>query len=240
MTGATISCVVPVFNGERYLAEALDSVLRQTRPPDEIVVVDDGSSDRSAEIVRGYGNRVRYVRQDNRGAAAARNRGVELAGGELLAFIDQDDLWRPHKLELQLASFAADPGLDICVSHVDLQWDSARAEEQAALGEHRRARRVPGYTTPAMLARRSAFARIGPLDTRLTRADATDWFLRGIDLGLSILLIPQALLVHRMHDTNLSRHRESGKREFVRLVKATLDRRRRLAVGSGYRSGGDR
>jgi len=240
VTGATISCVVPVFNGERYLAEALDSVLRQTRPPDEIVIVDDGSTDGSAEVVRRYGDRVRYVRQDNRGGAAARNRGVELSGGEFLAFIDQDDLWRPQKLELQLASFAADPSLDICVSHVELLWDPARAEERAALGDHRRARRVPGYTTPAMLARRAAFARIGPLDTRLTLADATDWFLRGIDLGLSIRLIPQALLVHRMHDGNLSRRKEPGKREFVRLVKATLDRRRRLAAGSRRRAGDSR
>jgi glycosyltransferase involved in cell wall biosynthesis len=237
VTGATISCIVPVFNGERYLAQALDSVLGQTRPPDEIVIVDDGSTDGSAGVVRGYGDRVRYVRQDNRGAAAARNRGVELSGGEFLTFIDQDDLWRPQKLELQVASFAADPGLDICISHVELLWDPARAEERAALGDHRRARRVPGYTTPAMLARRAAFARIGPLDTRLVQADATDWFLRGIDAGLSIRLMPQALLIHRMHDGNLSRRREPGKREFVRLVKATLDRRR-LAAAS-RRSVGD-
>lgn len=230
MSGPTISCVVPVFNGERYLAAALDSVLAQTRPPDEIVIVDDGSSDGSPEIVRRYGDRVRYVRQNNRGAASARNRGVELCGGELLAFIDQDDLWLPQKLELQLASFAADPGLDICICHVQLRWESARAAERAALGEHRRAGCVPGYATPAMLARRTAFARIGPLDARLTVADATDWFLRGIDLGVSIQLLPQALVAHRMHDGNLSRRRESGKREFVRLVKATLDRRRHLAA----------
>jgi GT2 family glycosyltransferase len=96
---------------------------------------------------------------------------------------------------------------------------------------------VPGYTTPAMLARRTAFARTGPLDMRLAHADATDWFLRAIDLGLSIRLIPHALLVHRMHDGNLSRRRESGRREFVRLVKATLDRRRRVAAGDGRRAG---
>jgi glycosyltransferase involved in cell wall biosynthesis len=240
VTGTTISCVVPVFNGERYLAEALDSVLRQSRPPDEIVIVDDGSTDGSAEVVRRYGDRVRYVRQTNRGAAAARNRGVELSRGQFLAFIDQDDLWQPQKLELQLASFAADPGLDICVSHVELLWDPARAEERAALGNHRRAKCVPGYTTPAMLARRAAFAQIGPLDARLLLADATDWFLRGIDLGLSIRLIPQALLVHRMHAGNLSRHTQAGKPEFVRVVKATLDRRRRLAAGSRRDAGDSR
>jgi len=231
MTAATVSCIVPVFNGERYLAAALESVLGQSRSPDEIVVVDDGSTDGSAAVVRRYGSRVRYFRQDPRGAAAARNRGVELSGGDFLAFIDQDDLWRPRKLERQLASFAADPGLDICISHAELLWEPARAAERAALGDHRRARCVAGYTTPAMLARRSAFERIGPFDAELVLADATDWFLRAIDRALSILLLPEALLVHRMHDGNLSRHAEPGRREFVRLVKATLDRRRRLAAG---------
>lgn len=230
MMATTVSCIVPVFNGERYLAAALDSVLSQSRPADEIVVIDDGSVDGSAAVIRGYASRVRYIPQEHRGAAAARNRGVELSGGEFLAFIDQDDLWRPHKLERQLASFAADPDLEVCISHVEMLWESARAAERAALGDHRRARRVPGYTTPAMLARRSAFERIGLFDSGLVLADATDWFLRAIDEGLSILLLPEALLVHRMHDGNLSRRAAPGKREFVRLVKATLDRRRRRAA----------
>lgn len=227
-----ISCIVPVWNGERYLAEALDSVLAQTRPPDEIVVVDDGSTDGSADIVRGYGARMRYVFQSNAGSAAARNRGVEEARGDLLCFLDQDDLWVRHKLEWQLRYFATRPATDVCAGQVELFWVAELAGEGRRYREHARGHRVPGYTAPAMLARRSAFDRVGRFNPGLTFADATDWFLRAIDLGLDIAVLPEVVLHHRMHRLNLTRQRDASKREFVRIVKTTLDRRRR-AAGSG-------
>ncbi|MFI4903425.1 MAG: glycosyltransferase family 2 protein, partial [Burkholderiales bacterium] len=96
-----VSVVMPMYNGEAYVAEALDSVLAQTRPADEIVVVDDGSHDASAAIVARYSG-VRYVRQANGGCAAARNRGVAEAGGDVVAFIDQDDRWLPGHLARML------------------------------------------------------------------------------------------------------------------------------------------
>ena len=88
---ATISCIVPVYNGARFLAEALESILAQSLPPDEIIVVDDGSTDDTPAVVAAYGT-VDYVRQENRGPAAARNRGVTLARGDFLSFLDADDL----------------------------------------------------------------------------------------------------------------------------------------------------
>src|SRR3954451_22735593 len=86
-----VSCIVPVFNGERYLREALQSILAQSYRPIEVVVVDDGSTDRSPVVVAGFGREVRYLRQENAGPAAARNHGVQEARGELLAFLDADD-----------------------------------------------------------------------------------------------------------------------------------------------------
>ena len=99
-----VSVILPVHNGERYLADALQSVLEQTRPPDQIVVVDDGSIDRSAQIIKGFGAafEVIYLFQEKKGPAAARNSGLERATGDLVAFLDCDDLWAPGHLEQAL------------------------------------------------------------------------------------------------------------------------------------------
>ena len=95
-----ISAVLPAYNAEKYISRALDSVLKQTRPADEIIVIDDGSTDSTAEIIKGYGDKIRYVYQDNGGESAARNRGVQEASCEWIAFLDSDDEWLEHNLEL--------------------------------------------------------------------------------------------------------------------------------------------
>jgi glycosyltransferase involved in cell wall biosynthesis len=224
-----VSCIIPVFNGERHLAEAVDSVLGQTEPAHEILAIDDGSTDGSAEVLARYGDRVRYVRKPHGGPASTRNHGVSIAAGEFVAFLDQDDRWHPAKLAWQLACFAEDPHLDLCFGHAELFWDPGLEDERDAYRDHARGTRVPAYSTPTLLARRSAFARVGPLDTDLLFGDATDWTLRAIDAGLKTRLLPETLLYHRMHASNLTRRREASKAEFVRIVRATLARRRAVA-----------
>jgi glycosyltransferase involved in cell wall biosynthesis len=117
-----VSCIVPVSNGERYLREALDSILAQTYRPTEIIVADDGSTDTTPAVATCYGDRIRYVKQDNAGAPTARNRGLRLARGEFVAFLDSDDLWHPEKLERQMRRFEARPELDHCVTHLQNFW----------------------------------------------------------------------------------------------------------------------
>src|SRR3954469_7166587 len=116
-----ISVVIPVYNGEAFLDQAIESALAQTWPRTEVVVVDDGSTDRSAEIAGSYP--VELVRQENRGVGAARNRGVDAANGELLSFLDQDDMLRPEKLERQLEALLAEPeaGMSSCQMRVFLE-----------------------------------------------------------------------------------------------------------------------
>src|SRR5215469_8348389 len=103
MKSPLVSCIVPVFNGEQYLAEALDSILTQTYRPLEIIVADDGSTDGTAAVVARYGNRVRYLFQPNAGTAAACNLGIKAAQGDFIGFLAADDLWHPEKLARQLA-----------------------------------------------------------------------------------------------------------------------------------------
>src|SRR5438445_642587 len=102
MSSPSIGVVMPVFNGAAHLAEALDSVLAQTLPPARVVVVDDGSTDGSAALLRRYGDRITLVSQTNHGQAHARRTGADAAGGELIAFIDQDDVWDVDKLARQV------------------------------------------------------------------------------------------------------------------------------------------
>lgn len=222
----TISVIVPCYNGERFLAEAIDSILGQTRPPEEILIVDDGSTDATAQIARGYEPRVTLIQQDNAGPASARNDGIFRATGSLLAFLDQDDLWLPHKLERQCECLAADPELDICYSHVQRLWSEELEDEAQRVRDQPRGDIVPAYATISMLARRRAFDRVGELSHDLKFGDAIDWALRARDLGLNMLMLDDVLVRHREHHHNLTRQREENADEFLHIVKRTLDRRR--------------
>ena len=226
MTDPSISVIVPCYNGRRYLAEALDSVLTQTHRALEVIVVDDGSTDDSPRIAQGYGNRVSLVQQSNAGPAAARNAGIARATGDLLAFIDQDDLWLPDKLAIQCVAFRDDPSLDLCYCHVQRLWSAELDHEARRYRDRPRGDIVPGYATISLLARRDAFARVGTLSHDLRFGDAIDWVLRARDLGLNIIMLDDVLVRHREHADNLTRRREENADEFLRIVKRSLDRRR--------------
>ena len=118
MSAALITVIIGAYNAERYLAEAIDSVLAQTHPRLELIVVDDGSTDGTGDVAEAYGDPVRCIRQENGGMAAARNRAVPEARGDYLAFLDADDRFPPDKLAGQLAVFEADPDLDVVYGHV--------------------------------------------------------------------------------------------------------------------------
>src|SRR3954447_25406386 len=111
--GPTISVVVPAYNEERYIAEALDAVLAQTRSPLEVIVVDDGSTDGTHEVVAGYGDTVRLIEQENRGCPGAFDTGFREARGEFVALCPADDVWEPHKLQWQQDALRAHPEVDV-------------------------------------------------------------------------------------------------------------------------------
>jgi glycosyltransferase involved in cell wall biosynthesis len=227
-----ISCIVPVFNGETYLGEALDSILAQTYQALEIIVADDGSTDGTPAIAARYGNQIRYFRRNNAGASAARNLGLSVARGEFVAFLDSDDLWHPEKLARQLARFHAQPGLDLCVTHVQNFWIPELKEEAERLRDHRIAQPLPGYVLQALLARRALFKTVGNFNVALLyAADATEWFVRAIEHGAVVELMPDVLVFRRLHRTNLTRQMASASREeYLQILKTILDRRRQKAT----------
>jgi glycosyltransferase involved in cell wall biosynthesis len=223
-----ISCIVPVRNGERYLADTVDSILAQTHTPLEIILVDNQSTDGTAAIARRYASRVRYV--FNNGAtdpATGRNVGLAAATGAFLAFLDADDLWLPHKTAVQLQQFAAQPGLDICVAQLENFWSPDVPAGARWFHDDRRPMIVTAWMPQAMLATRDAFTRFGPWDPAQGHAANSEWFARAQARGARTAVAPEVLVRRRLHATNTSRlGAHDSHDDHLRMVKRLLDQKR--------------
>ncbi|WP_018232759.1 glycosyltransferase family 2 protein [Thioalkalivibrio thiocyanodenitrificans] len=220
-----VSVIIPTYNRADYLVDAIDSVLNQTVPVDEIIVIDDGSTDHTAASLRGYSRSVRLLRQDRAGAGAARNRGVHEARGELIAFLDSDDLWTPVKMELQLAAMAAHPGVDIVFGHAE-QFISSDVPAADAARLHCPNEPVPGYVFGSMLLPRPVFQRVGPIATAWRVGEFIDWYDRARALGLHIHMLEATLLRRRVHGPDQMAATREVYGDYARVLKAALDRRR--------------
>jgi glycosyltransferase involved in cell wall biosynthesis len=225
MTTSDVSVVIPVYNGERYLAEAVESVLIQEPRPAEVILVDDGSTDDSAAVAARFGRRIRYERQSNAGQSAARNRGVSLARGSLLAFLDDDDYWAPGKLGLQLEALDADPTLEAVFGHVR-QFVSPELPADIACKVRYHAEVMPGHIPGAMLIRRGAFERVGPFDPQWQVGEFIQWYARAVEVNLRTTMLPDVVLHRRLHDDNQGIRQRAESIQYVRILKAALDRRR--------------
>ncbi len=222
-----ISCLIPAYNVERYLGAAIDSVLAQTAPAAEIVVVDDGSTDGTAAVAERYGDRVRLVRTLHQGYTRARDAALAAARGSFIAYLDADDLWLPGKLERQLEVFAADPVLDLCVTRFVNFWEPELATEEARYRGHPLAEPMAGYVVPTLLARREVFDRVGGF---AAAGSDTGWFARAAAEGVKIEFLEDVLMRRRFHPGNHSRT-ELPARSLFDLIKIRLDAKR------GSRSG---
>ena len=214
-----VSVVMPAYNAERHIGEALQSVLAQTYTPVEIVVVDDGSRDATAETVRRFGPRVRFTAQTNAGAGAARNRGLAMACGRYIAFLDADDSWPPKKLARQVEILEANPGCDLLFGQV----------QQFLHGAEDLGSPEPGILPGTLLARREAFERVGPLAEDLKLGEFIDWYARAKEAGLSTRIEPAVWLRRRIHQDNLGVRERASRGDYLRVLKAAMDRRRQSA-----------
>jgi glycosyltransferase involved in cell wall biosynthesis len=219
-----ISVIIPVFNGERYLAESIESVLAQDYQPLEVLVVDDGSSDGSASVGERYGPRVQCYRREHTGVAASVNAGVALSSGPLLAFNDADDVWLPGKLRLHAAVLAAEPALDMVFGHVQQFVSPELADLQPA--PRLDFEPLKGIHIGAMLLRRSAWLRAGGFDPTWNMAVIADWYLRATEAGLTHRMLPEVVMRRRVHQNNLTRRERRGYEEYLLILKRSLDRRR--------------
>ncbi len=226
-----VSVVIPVFNGARFLAACLDSVAAQSYERLEVVVVDDGSTDGGLAAARGRAG-VRVLRQANRGVAAARNAGVAASSGELVAFLDQDDLWAEEKTARQVEAMARRPDAAATVVHMRTFLEPGTAPP-AWLRPETLERPFAAYTPSALMVRRHVFDALGPFEVSLRDAADGDFLLRLVEAGQEVAVLDEVLLHRRIHADNASRHVDEAHRALLRVVRASVARRRRAAGGGG-------
>ena len=231
MSVPLITVIIGAYNAERYLAEAIESVLAGTYRNFELIVVDDGSTDRTGEIAESYGDPVRCIRQANGGMAASRNRAIPEARGDYLAFLDADDRFPPDKLERQLAVFEADPELDVVYGHVT-EFLSPDLDEGARALLREPEHDVPWPTPNLMLVKRESFLRVGLFSTDLKVGIGVDWHARANELGLRSAVPPILALERRLHAENNGIRQRESKPQYLHVLKAALDRRRAEADGA--------
>lgn len=226
----SVSVVIPVYNGTAFLADAIASIRAQERPPDEIIVVDDASTDGSGEAAAAMGDDIVVITHDtNRTLPAARNSGVESSQGDIVTFLDVDDLWAPAKLRLQTELLDAHPDVSVVVG---------QTHKMRMVPEREGATRFEPWGEPELLLsmgataiRRPAFDQVGAYDTSLAFTCDWDWFMRAREHGLTLRTHPEVVQYYRRHETNLTEDADYGNQDTLRMLRMSIGRRR--AAGGG-------
>ena len=216
-----VSVIIPVFNAEPFLGETLASVLAQDYEPFEVIVVDDGSTDGSAAIVRAHAP-VRYLHQENQGPSAARNTAAQHARGELFAYVDADDLVPPDKLRLQCGYLDEHPGVAAVLGRQEWIDPPPGLIRDAVWGD------PDGIPLNSLVVRAETVRRVGPFDEE--RGGDMDFLVRMRELGLEFVVLPHVVVQRRYHGGNLVAGRNLSPLPPISL-KEKLDRERARAAG---------
>jgi len=223
-----VSVVTAVYNGEDFLEEALQSLFAQDYEPFESIVVDDGSSDRSGDIAQSFP--VRYVRQENAGAAAARNVGIGLATGQYVTFLDADDVLPPNKLTLQASHLMDNPNVGCVVGRQEIRFEGVEPPEwlkhDPVYGD------VEGIPLLAAMLTREALETVGGFDPTFGFAEDRDLFVRLREAGIEIAVLAEIVLYRRFHGENQN-FKPPAEVPLFRSLKAKLDRTREASDSIG-------
>lgn len=222
--GLAVSLIVVVRNGERFTAEALDSVFRSDTKSVEVLVVDGGSTDRTVEIARGF-PLTRVVAKQATGIADAYNQGIAMARGDLVVFISYDDIWEPGKLDRQVTFMRQHPMVGYTVTMVGHFLD-AGARLPPGFRAELLDRPVPGFIMEALVVRKSVFGQVGLFDRSFSVSEDTDWFARARDAGVPMAILPEVLVRKRVHGTESSLTTPSSNALLLRAMRGSIQRKR--------------
>lgn len=214
-----VSVIIPTYNAGRFVGQAVQSVLEQTYRPYEIIVVDDGSTDGTKDVLQQFNNCIKYLYQENRGPSAARNEGIKIAAGEYICFLDADDLWTPNKLEAQIALMERSRHIGLVFSDHE-QFDGDRVVSRSFLAEKAFCSELIRHTpiqrafeklvvenfisTPTVMIRKECLDKVGLFDESVKSIEDLDMWLR-ISAHFEIACLPLILCKRRIHNSNISR-----------------------------------
>ena len=227
MNEQQISVILPVFDGALFVAEAIESVLTQNYDPLQLIVINDGSTDNTEQIVQAY-PQITYIYQENAGVAVARNAGLAAATGEYITFIDADDLWPPQKLAIQMDFLKANPQVQIVMGRTQFVYmQDARLR---TTGEGAPMHQVTFVFLGSGLYRHSTFDQVGGFNPEIRGGDDLDWFIRAAEHDITIESIPNVMLHRRLHAENLTNSLQEVRAGIFKIIKYSLDRRRTQGI----------
>jgi glycosyltransferase involved in cell wall biosynthesis len=219
-----VSVIIPVYNYEKYLASAIESVLNQSYQPLELIVVDDGSTDKSAAIAQSY-KEVHYISQTNQGVAAARNTGIAAACGMFMAFLDADDTWPERKLQIQVGYLREHPSVMFTIAKINNVPEPGLNIQPQALQSILKSDQI-GMAT--MVARKNVFDKIGSFDSRYQVGEDLEWLTRAKDEGILMVILPEVLLHRRIHNSNMSiKQPQACNKARLQIIKESIARQRK-------------
>jgi glycosyltransferase involved in cell wall biosynthesis len=234
-----VSVVIPAYNSERFLGEAIESVLAQTYATVETIVVDDGSSDGTIEVARAHPG-VTVIEQENSGPSAARNRGFAASHGEFIAFHDSDDVMTPDKLAVQVGHMLDNPAVGCVLAEQELIveegaelpfWVEGTEVEVVMPPRPPELEDEPMVHPMTMVVRRETFERVGDFDESMRAAEDFDWMLRATEEGVEIARLSEVLLRRRVHPDSLTQDAAAARAGIFRAFKARIERHRARAAG---------
>ena len=221
-----VSAIVAVYNGADRLAAAIDSILAQDRPPHEIIVVDDGSTDATPDVIRSYGSAIRSFHQPNAGLSAAHNRALAEVTGDAIAFLDHDDVWPTNRLSVMAKALQSDESADVIAGRVEIVVDGIKV-----VGTKNAMRRPDRpWSVQSLLIRKNVFDRVGLFDVQLKSGMDLDWYSRAREAEIRYALVPETSLIYYMHTSNMTRDLSAMFGGTLSAFKKALDRRRRNAT----------
>jgi len=221
-----VSVIMTAYNAEKHVVEAIESVFSQTYNDIELICVNDGSTDKTKEILLSYGERIKYLEHDtNMGIAVGRNTGLAVARREYIAFIDADDIWKPQKLLMQINFLESNPSVDIVFGHMQHFLSPELSEEEKNI-RHCPEHPVPATAPSAFFTKKRSFDIVGSFEKKWRVGEFIDWMSRAKTKGLSYNVLPEVLIMRRIHATNTGVTERSSRVDYVRIAREALKRKR--------------